>query len=373
MISVRAGEFNAFFSVPFEIYGSETHYVSPMRSDLKRLLSAADNPAFEQPDDPAYFTAFDDEKPVGRISVQIQRDHNTRYDSKEAFFGYFDCRDDQHVADQLLNRAERWAIDRGCNKIIGTANLVPTQQMGVQTDGFDKPPYSDQQCNPEHIPGLLTARDYQALFPMTTWEMDLNNLDVSSLLGEKQKALLNSSEFRFAPLHRRDLGARLEEARQLLNAAFDSNPLFTPVSKEAFDYQAAELRWIMERRISAVLHHEGQPAGKVICIPDMNGLLRATDSRLGLSTPCHYLRYRMNRKRAVLIFYAVHPALQGRGVNTLLLHRVVTALQKAGYESLGCTWISDENKASLGQIKKLGAVPLHRLHLYQRDLESIRT
>jgi hypothetical protein len=62
------------------------------------------------------------------------------------------------------------------------------------------------------------------------------------------------------------------------------------------------------------------------------------------------------------------PDLQGRGVNPLVLNRVITAAKAAGYETLGNTWIGDSNGPSLAQKEKSGARKLHRLHLFARDL-----
>jgi hypothetical protein len=47
---------------------------------------------------------------------------------------------------------------------------------------------------------------------------------------------------------------------------------------------------------------------------------------------------------------------------------VTRSLKEAGYERLGLTWIADENQASLRQIEKLGAQPLHRLHLFRKPI-----
>ncbi len=368
MITLQAGDFDSFFNTPFQIYDDDA-YVSPMKADLQRLLSATENPAFANPDDLIFYTAFRAGSPVGRITAHIQREYNTRYGTRDAFFGFFDCINEKAVAETLLQAAEQWAQEHGCLRLIGNVNLVPTQQMGVQTDHFEATPYTDQQCNPKHIPELLTACGYEAFFPMSTWQIDLSGLDAASLLGTKHHQLLESPRTSFASLSRAAIGTRLEEARQLLNTAFNANPMFVPVSKEAFEYQSKELRWIMDRRISAVLHHEGKPAGTVICIPDLNGFLRGTRSQLSWRTPLQFLRYRFSRKRAILIFYAVAPEMQGKGVNTVLLHRVILEMQCAGYTTLGVTWIGEQNTASLGQIDKLGGTPLHKLHLFRRTLE----
>jgi hypothetical protein len=55
-------------------------------------------------------------------------------------------------------------------------------------------------------------------------------------------------------------------------------------------------------------------------------------------------------------------------VNPVVLRRVVLALKAAGYETLGNTWIGDTNTASLAQKQKSNARPLHRLHLFRKNL-----
>jgi RimJ/RimL family protein N-acetyltransferase len=108
--------------------------------------------------------------------------------------------------------------------------------------------------------------------------------------------------------------------------------------------------------------------GTVICIPDLNGFLRATRSRIGLTTPFHFLRYRLHRRRAVIIFYSVVTDAQGRGLMGALLARTLAALREARYEQLGITWIADQNAASLRQMERIEARPLHRLHLFRKGI-----
>ena len=62
------------------------------------------------------------------------------------------------------------------------------------------------------------------------------------------------------------------------------------------------------------------------------------------------------------------PELQGQGLSGAMLYRAMNAMRDAGYETLGITWVSDENARSLRQVKKLGGTRLHRLHLYRKSL-----
>jgi RimJ/RimL family protein N-acetyltransferase len=144
--------------------------------------------------------------------------------------------------------------------------------------------------------------------------------------------------------------------------------MFVPLTDEEFLFQARDMMWILDPRISALVHGPDEPAGAVVCIPDLNPLLRAMGSRLGWSTPLEYLRFRLRRTRAVIIFYSVGRKHQNRGLNGAMLYRVTSALKRAGYATLGITWIADVNAASLRQAEKLGGRMHHRLHLFRKVL-----
>ena len=144
--------------------------------------------------------------------------------------------------------------------------------------------------------------------------------------------------------------------------------MFVPVSTEEFNFQAKDMKWIMDARISKLVHFEGQAVGAVIAIPDLNPLLKRLNSRMRLSLPWHFLRYRAQRDRAIVIFQGVLPAFQRRSVNPLMLNEMIKDMRAAGYKSVGGTWIADQNVASLRQTEKSGAKPLHRLHLFEKEL-----
>ena len=50
-------DFNSFFNVPFNAYGEHSPYVSPLKSDFKRILSNQ-NPLFKDQNTFTYFSAI---------------------------------------------------------------------------------------------------------------------------------------------------------------------------------------------------------------------------------------------------------------------------------------------------------------------------
>ena len=368
-IELREQDFSSFFQVPFNVYGAASPYVSPMRSDLRRFLDHGKNPLFAEHGRGTFFTAHRAGRVVGRIVAHVHDDSNRIHELRRAYFGYFDCADDADAAAALLDAAQQWARHHGLTELAGNFNLTAMQQMGVMTDGFGATPYTDMQFNPPHIPRLLCASGFEQFFPMRTFEVDLDRVDPNSLRGPRERALEDSRRIDWVPLRRRTFAAQMNDAMRILNDGFADNPMFVPLTRDEFMFQAQEMMWIVDDRIAMLAYEDGEPAGIIICIPDLNQFVRDTRSRIGLFTPLHYVRHVRNRRRALLVFAGVRPAFQRRGLSGALLSRCVAAMKNAGYQSLGITWVSDENTPSLRQVAKMGGRPLHRLHLYRKAVQ----
>ena len=312
--------------------------------------------------------AYRDGRPVGRVVASVHDDSNRAHGERRGRFGFLDYVDDFEVARALMDGVERWAAGKGMAEVAGNFSLTAMQQVGVVTSGFEGEPYTDMTWTPPHVAAHLGRLGYEPFFPMTTFETELSAVDASALLGPAQRAILDDPGYEAVTVTRRGLSRSLEEAREVLNDGFADNPMFVPPTEAEFGFQAGEMTWIMDPRLSQLVRHRGRPVGVLICIPDLAPLMRATGGRIGASFPWHFLRHRARRRRAVIIYYSVARAHHGKGINGLMLARAVGALRSAGYERLGTTWIADANAASRRQMERLGARPLHRLHLFRKAL-----
>ena len=368
MVTIETENFEDFFAAPFQAYGPDSFYVSPMKSDLKRFLSKSENPLFKGESDLTYFTAYRHGKLLGRITAHFHAESNQKFGTNQAYFGYFDCADDEDVAQALLGAAEDWVRGHDFDSIAGNYNLTAMQQIGVMTSGFEHPPYTDLIYSPPHICQLLKKSGYKDEFPMTTFETRFDESYTPMVLKEKQHKILANPDFSFAPLNSKTLKDRIEDARIILNESFKNNPQFVPVTREEYEFQSKDMKSVIDYRISGIIHYKGKPAGCILCIPDLNPVIKKGGSIMGLRFIYHFLKHRLARNRAVLIYSGVIPELQGQGVNPLILYTVSKAMIEAGYEVLGNTWIGATNKASLRQKEKMGAHKLHELSLFRKAL-----
>lgn len=369
-LEIRKEDVDAFFDVPFRVYPRSSPYTSPLRSDIERALDVRKNPLFIGAGKGVrqVLTAHRDGKPVGRIVAHVHGASNALYNERRGNFGFFDCVDDPDVASALLDAAEAFVATQGCNRLVGNFNLTAMQQIGVMTGGFERIPYVDMQYNPPHIPRLLEACGFRPVFPMSTFEVTLEDFDDTRLRTPAAEERLRDPELRWEELRARDFDRILEDVRHVLNDGFANNPMFVPLTREEMRFQAQDLSLIIDPRITALVHDAKGPAGALLCIPDLNPLLRNLGSRMGPLAPWYFLKHRLRRHRAVVIFCSIAQRHQARGLAPAMFVRLIAAMKRCGYRSFGVTWIWDQNRGSLRQMERLGARPLHRLDLFERPV-----
>ena len=160
--------------LPYRLHAG-TPWIPPLRLERYLFLIQPLNAYFKHAD-AAYFLARRDGRVVGRISAQVDHAYNEFHSNRWGMFGFLDFEEDQEALDALLAAAERWLLERGCDRIVGPMDFVLNEESGVLIEGFAleplirqpwHPPYYQQKCE---AAGLTKAMD---LF--SYWQLDIGN------------------------------------------------------------------------------------------------------------------------------------------------------------------------------------------------------
>jgi GNAT superfamily N-acetyltransferase len=368
VLTLRSGDIAAFLDAAPAVYGPGGMHPVPPRSDLRRTLDKTANPLFSSGDsDLDVFTAHRDGQVVGRITAHMHGASNRTYGLLRAYFGYFDCTEDAEAAQALLKAAEGWARARGLTQIGGNFNLTAMQQIGVLTSGFDLPAVAGQVWSPPHLSRFLTENGYVPGFGMSTYTVDLSTASLPAL-GPRHQAICDSPAFSFAPILRQTLPQRQDEVREVINAVCASHPMFVPLTAAEFQFRCNGASPLMDPAISVILHHHGQPIGCTLCVPDSAISPRGLRGAASWFLPGNRRGPGKPDKRCHLVFSGVVPNWRGQGIGTILLHRARQALLLAGYRTCAIPVVPDATGPTQAQLARFGAVPLHRLHLFGKQL-----
>lgn len=123
MVSGR--DLDAFIKLPWRIYEGNPNWVPPLLRLEHETFSLKHNAYFLHAD-VQLFLARRGGEVIGRVSAQVDREHNKYHNETTGFFGFFESENDPAVARALLSTAEDWLRERGMDRVRGPLSFRRT-------------------------------------------------------------------------------------------------------------------------------------------------------------------------------------------------------------------------------------------------------
>ena len=100
-------EKKAFIDIEWTINKGLKNWISPLRLSRKEILNTKKNPFFKHAEI-AFFLAYKNDEPAGRIAAITNQNFNDFHEDNSGFWGFFECINDQDVANQLFRATTDW-------------------------------------------------------------------------------------------------------------------------------------------------------------------------------------------------------------------------------------------------------------------------
>lgn len=316
------------------LYNDSTCYVPDLVSDMLSTFLPSENPAYEFCES-AFFMAYRDGKPVGRIAGIINSLVNQREQKQEGRFGFVDFIDDEEVVDALMRAVEQWAKEKGMTCLTGPLGFTDMDPEGCLIEGFDQLGTQATIYNypyyPKHFERLGFVKDVD-------W-VEFKVI-VPEQIPEKMVKIGNIVQHRFN-LHLVKMKSTKELVKKygneifaLINESYDSLFGYSPLSeKQVKHYINVYLPFLPLDHISLVADANDKLVGVGISVPSLSRALIKSRGRMLPFGWYHMLKAIKHEGRIVdLLLIAVAPEYQSKGVNSLFFVDLIPAFNKRGYE-----------------------------------------
>ena len=324
-----------FIHFPIDVlYNDSTCYVPDLVSDMLSTFLPSENPAYEFCES-AFFMAYRDGKPVGRIAGIINSRVNQREQKQEGRFGFVDFIDDEEVVDALMRAVEQWAKEKGMTCLTGPLGFTDMDPEGCLIEGFDQLGTQATIYNypyyPKHFERLGFVKDVE-------W-VEFKVI-VPEQIPEKMVKIGNIVQHRFN-LHLVKMNSTKELVKKygneifaLINESYDSLFGYSPLSeKQVKHYINVYLPLLPLDHISLVADANDKLVGVGISVPSLSRALIKSRGRMLPFGWYHMLKAIKHEGRIVdLLLIAVAPEYQSKGVNSLFFVDLIPAFNKRGYE-----------------------------------------
>ncbi len=355
---------NDFLNLPSIVYRDDPRAVLPVRSSVKRVLDVRANPYFESAS-LDMFVVYREGRPVSRAVLVVSREHCRTFNERTGFFGFFESLDDREGAEALFSRIEGTARAQNVTALEGPFNPNHYSELGLLADHYDEEQGFFEPYNPPYYHRLLGEAGFVPTERLYTGRNDAVGPYLRKRYGPvPDPPARGDYTVRMFDLSRMDRD--LECVRTVFNDAFAGNWHFLPASEREHRFSAKYLKLITEPRLVTIVEHRGTPAGVLMCVLDVNPLLRRMHGSAG---PVKYVRFLSAKKRIrTLVVYAVgiRKGYRGTRVFTLLMDSLRRMADS--FDVLTCTWIHPENVLSVKTAARVGLTPFKHLLIYRKDL-----
>ncbi|HEX8742832.1 MAG TPA: hypothetical protein VF712_06845 [Thermoleophilaceae bacterium] len=355
--------------MPRRLYAGDANWVAPLRSEALKAMNPRRDPIHRHAEI-EHWLLPGESGPVGRIAGTVYPAYNERFDTSTAFFGWFECEPDPEAAGALLGAVERWAAERGIDRVAGPYNYFSGQEMGLLIDGFDTPPALFSPHNPPGYRALLEANGYELAFSVATYRIDMaeiaGRIDPAIDAGRR---VMDHLGLTTRHLDRRRFGDEVELLRRLFNASFADNHEVLPYERDVFHSMVRPLKRLIDERLVSVVERDGEPIAFSIVVPNLNEVLSRLDGRIRLRDLVRLRGMLRDVRGAVILLIGALPEVP-MGVGQVLVAEIVRALRDARYEFVHTTWIHQENAAVQALARYWRAEPDKRYGVFEREVSG---
>jgi len=364
-------EMAEFIRFPWKIYEGDRHWVPPLLMERQLHFNRQKNPVFSHMD-AEYFVARRGDELVGRISAQVDHEHNHIHKENVGFFGAFECVDDPEVAASLFRAAEGWIKGRGLAGARGPFTHNINEEAGMLVEGFDDPPSILTNYAKPYYGALVEGQGYKKCKDLYGWRYAVGEMTPTARkVGErtmKQKGVRVRSV---------DMSRFKQELRLLLdifNSAWEENWGFIALNDAEVDKAADDLRLVIEPELALFAEVDGVPAAIAVSLWNINESIADLNGRLfplGLLKLVWRLKVKRPRTGRLMLL-GIKKEFRGMAVGgslaVLLYYQIHLRAQKLGITGGEIGWTLEDNVDVNRSIEFMGGTRYKTYRIYEKAL-----
>ncbi|MBN1901260.1 N-acetyltransferase [Candidatus Sumerlaeota bacterium] len=355
-----------FILFPHALYRDNPFWAPNLFSEDKKLIAPGRHP-FHEHAEVCLFLAEDTGRVVGRISAHINHNHNRFHQDRVGFFGFFECIDSGEVAQSLLNKAADYVRSKGMDTLRGPMNFSTNESCGLLVNSFDETPYFMMPYNFPYYERLLGDAGFQKSKDLLCYGLDTETYQFERL-GKVAERIQKRSRIALREVDFYRLEEEVEILKTIYNSAWEKNWGFVPMTDAEFTFMAHEMKAIVDKRLLYIALYKDKPAGFILCLPDINIVLKHLKGRLfpfGIFKALYWKR-KINRIR--IITMGVIRECRGLGIDIILYNQIANLSPSIGYPSGELGWVLEDNEPMNRAAKLMGAKFSKRYRIYDRKL-----
>jgi GNAT superfamily N-acetyltransferase len=361
-----------FVKVPFRLHRDHPQWVAPLIFERMQFLDPGKNPYFQHAE-AELFVAERDGEPVGRISAQVDSRWDEYQGGNDAIFGFFETDEDPEVARALLDAASGWARSKGRDRLLGPMDFTTNDEIGILIEGFERRPMILEPWHPPFYAEMIDAEGFSKAMDVQMWELQFGDLKEGerfdpAIHAAAEKALREEG-ITIRNMRKREMAGEVRHFMDVYNEAWGENWGFVPVTDEEVEFQAKNLKQVIDEEWTWMAEKDGEVVGAALTLPDINQVMAKLNGRL---LPFGWARFLLGKRKidqCRVFALGVKSAYRHTGVAAgLYLKHLEAAATPGGIGGGEMGWILETNEPMNRAMEGMGGKIVKRYRLYDRSL-----
>ena len=354
--------------LPWRIYANDTNWIPHLKQDVAKVFDPTKNKRLQEGKAMRWVIYDDTDQAIGRIAAFIDPKTAHAEDLPVGGMGFFECVNDQQVANTLFDTAKEWLHKEGMEAMDGPINLGDRNMFwGLLTKNFSDPPIYGTNYNPPYYVELFENYGFQNYFDQLFFKLSAQD-PVHPLFHRKYSQIVNDPEYRVADVRGRSVAQIAEDFRAVLNAAWVDHEGFKPMEAATALKLVKSMKPVMDPRLIIFVYHREVPIAMYVSLPELNEIFRHVNGNLNWLGKLIFLWHKKigTVKTMTGIVFGVAKEYQGKGIEgVMIVHGEKTFVKDKLYQDTVLTWIGDFNPKMIKVCQNLGAENYRTLTTYR--------
>ncbi|MFQ3576179.1 MAG: hypothetical protein SNJ77_07070 [Cytophagales bacterium] len=374
-------QIKAFIELPIELYKNNKQWIRPLDDDIEEVFDRERNKYFRHGDCTRWL-CYSGERVVGRIAAFVDKKTATAKGNKQATggIGFFECVNEQEVANFMFENAKQWLIEKGMEAMDGSINFGDRDRWwGLLAEGFEfEPNYRMPYTHPYYLE-LFENYGFKLYFKQFTFWRPVT-APLPEIYAAKAERISKDPGYQFKHLKVSEIEKFAEDFRYIYNKAWAKHSGVREMPKAQAMAVMNSLKPVLDPDIIWFAYYKDEPAAFFIMIPELNQIFKHLNGKLkGKWDIWEKLKFLWLKKSGACrkmfgVAFGVIPEFQGKGLEGAIVVAAGKKIQPMGrYDEFEMNWIGDFNpkmshvaESAGGKVRKV-----HHTYRYLFDPNAV--
>lgn len=357
-----------FIDLPRQLYRNDPNWICPLDNDVESVFDPKRNVFFSHGDCIRWLLKDDAGKTIGRVAAFINYEKSHKHPQPTGGMGFFESINDEKAAFLLFDTARDWLKSKGMQAMEGPINFGENDKWwGLLVDGF-KPPSLGMNYNPPYYQQFFENYGFKKEYDQLT-----NFLDYTVPMPERftkiAEWVMKKPGYSFRHFNQKQFDKFAKDFSEIYNDAWSEFENFAPIQIGSIRDSFRQMKPIMNEKIIWFAYYNDEPIGFVICLPDVNQILKHVNGKLDLIGKLKFLWYKRTTRieRLRIIIMGCKKKYQNHGIESAMIRCLQIAVNEIGTIKGGeLAWVGDWNEKMLAIHYATGAKKdkVHRTYRY---------